>query len=264
MKAMQAAQAALLLAVLAGCATAPTAPSVAVLPTEGKNYETFLGEDATCRRWAQALSADPVQGAPNREAAPPATAPGAGPAAALPAGAEPHYGWDAQMRYDNAYLQCMASYDNQLPAPGLAQPAPPGLAGRPPVPAPGATGFMVPPAGAVEPFPLIETAPTPGEFRLGAAPQFIFSPILGVWVAAGIPYDLLYDGYEYFLLYQGRWYRSLSYTGPWVDVARSGGRPGFLRYRTDEIRQYRDLEQQRFLREGSRYGGRVFRPGERR
>src|ERR1700681_668008 len=42
----------LLLLVLSGCATLPTGPSVRVLPAQGKPFETFQTEDATCRQWA--------------------------------------------------------------------------------------------------------------------------------------------------------------------------------------------------------------------
>ncbi len=43
----------LLLLLSCGCATLPTGPSVTVLPAQGKSFDTFRAEDATCRQWAQ-------------------------------------------------------------------------------------------------------------------------------------------------------------------------------------------------------------------
>src|ERR1035437_5547344 len=43
----------LLLLVLSGCATLPTGPSVNVLPAQGKPFDLFRTEDATCRQWAE-------------------------------------------------------------------------------------------------------------------------------------------------------------------------------------------------------------------
>lgn len=135
------AAAALLLA-LTGCETLPTGPSVMVLPSPGKPFDQFQGEDAICRQYADRQVRNP-QEAYNENATKSAvvgTAVGtgvgallgaatghAGAGAAIGAGggllvgsasgaqAGEVHGRDAQRRYDNTYLQCMYSYGNQIP-----------------------------------------------------------------------------------------------------------------------------------------------------
>lgn len=133
----------LALLMLGGCATMPTGPSVRVLPTPGKPFEEFMAEDAQCRRWAEQQLGMNAQDTANRNTAQSAvvgTAIGAGVGAALGAvggnagagaaigggtgllfgsasGAESGrvYGYEAQRRYDNTYVQCMYSKGNQVP-----------------------------------------------------------------------------------------------------------------------------------------------------
>jgi len=133
----------LALLVLSGCATLPTGPSVRVLPGQGKTFEQFQADDAVCRQWAdQSIGISP-QEAVNRNTAAGAvvgTAIGAGLGAAVGAAAgNPGagaaigagsgllvgtasgasagqvYGYEAQRRYDNTYIQCMYAKGNQVP-----------------------------------------------------------------------------------------------------------------------------------------------------
>lgn len=127
-----------------GCATLPTGPSVVVLPAQGKPFEVFQAEESICRNWAGGQI-----GISPQEAAETSTATGAvigtalgagvgavlgaasghgGPGALIGAGsglllgtsvgadAGRVYGWEAQRRYDIAYLQCMYAKGNQIPA----------------------------------------------------------------------------------------------------------------------------------------------------
>ena len=149
----------LALMVFAGCATLPAGPSVRVLPGEGKPFEQFQADDAVCRQWAgQSIGVSP-QETVNMNAASGAvigTAVGAGLGAAIGAAsgnagtgaaigagsgllvgtanganAGNAYGWEAQRRYDNAYVQCMYAKGNQVPGtvrsyrPRRAAPPPP-------------------------------------------------------------------------------------------------------------------------------------------
>ena len=159
----------LALLVLSGCATIPTGPSVRVLPAPGKSFEQFQADDAVCRQWAgQSIGISP-QETVNQNAATGAvvgTVVGAGVGALLGA-ATGHpgagaaigagsglligtangantgnvYGWEAQRRYDNTYIQCMYAKGNQVP--GQVQrvrrvrriaPSPPPTAGTDSVP----------------------------------------------------------------------------------------------------------------------------------
>jgi hypothetical protein len=290
----------LLLAILSGCATLPTGPSVNVLPAQGKPFEKFMAEDTTCRNWAQQQLGKPAQEGYEENVAKGAvagTAVGAGVGAAF--GAASHhagagaaigaasglllgslvgndngaaYGHEAQRRYDNAYLQCMYSYGNQIPgrkvasaAPRPVVPPPPPVAVAPPAPVvmappPVAVAPPPPPVMAAEP----EAYPPPPEVYFNEAPQFVYSSQMNMYVAVDVPYDLLYNGSEYFYFYGGRWYRSPYYDGPWAYVPRRAYPPVFVSYRIANIRRFRDHEYRRYLRDRAHYDGRVHRPAYRK
>jgi hypothetical protein len=140
---MQKIPAVMLLLALAGCATLPTGPSVMVLPAPGKPFEVFQSEDAVCRRWAQQQIGMSPQDNYNQNAvtgagvgavvgagigallgaasghpgAGAAIGAGAGLLAGTATGADSGrvYGYEAQRRYDNSYLQCMYASGNQIP-----------------------------------------------------------------------------------------------------------------------------------------------------
>ncbi len=255
------------LLVVGGCATVPTGPSVTVLPAPGKPFDVFQSEDATCRQWAQQhLNMSPEQTYESDVAtgAVAGTAVGAGVGAAL-GSASGHAGQGAligavggllvgtaagsnagqvsgraaQRRYDNAYVQCMYAYGNQVPGYG--------------------------PVAAASPQPDVVTPP-PG-FYLDEAPQFVYSPELGLYVAVGIPYDLFFTGSEYLYFYGGYWFRGPYYNGPWSFAGRRYLPPALLMYRIGQIRHFRDVEFGRYNRDRAHYGGRLHRPafrGERR
>ena len=131
------------LLVLGGCATMPTGPSVRVLPTPGKSFEQFMAEDSVCRQWAEQRLGMSAQDTINQNTATSAvvgTAIGAGVGAALGAASGDAgagaaigggtgllfgaasgsssgqaYGYEAQRRYDNTYVQCMYAKGNQVP-----------------------------------------------------------------------------------------------------------------------------------------------------
>lgn len=133
----------LTLLVMGGCATLPTGPSVMVLPPPNKPFEQFQAEDAMCRQWAAQQIGLTPQEAVNQNTATGAlvgTAIGAGLGAAIgsvsgSAGAGAAigagsglvvgaasgastgqvYGYEAQRRYDIAYMQCMYAKGNQIP-----------------------------------------------------------------------------------------------------------------------------------------------------
>ena len=279
----------LLLLVLCGCATLPTGPSVNVLPAQGKPFDTFQSEDATCRQWAERQMGKSTQETYDSNVATGAvagTAVGAGLGAAV-GSASGHagagaligaasgllvgtaagsnsgqvYGREAQRRYDNAYVQCMYTYGNQVP--GYRPHAPRPVVVAPPPPPPPVMAQEVPPPPpemAPEPAP----GPPPPEIYIEEAPQFIYSPALNMYVAVGVPYDLIYTGNEYFYFYGGRWFHGPYYNGPWVFAPRRIYPPIFLRYRIGEIRHFRDAEFRRYEHNRAHYDGRFHRPEFRR
>ncbi len=153
----------LAVAALTACATVPTGPSVMVLPGPGKPFEVFQSDDAVCRQWASQQVGTQATESANRTLAGGAAVGailGAGLGAAF-GGASGHPGpgiaigaasgavvgtaaasgpasgaqYEAQRRYDDAYLQCMYSKGNQVPGVGgpsrQAIPPPPPVAVQP-------------------------------------------------------------------------------------------------------------------------------------
>jgi len=143
----------------------------------------------------------------------------------------------------NAAARSGVNVDINLGVPVVVQPAPP----PPPVP--------------------VYSAPAPPAISVEEAPQFIFSPALGFYVAVGIPYDLVYTGSDYFYFYGGRWFRSNYYNGPWVIAGPRHFPPLLHRYPVDRIRYYRDFEFRRYNHDRAHFDGRFHRPefrGKRR
>ncbi len=282
------------LLVVGGCATMPTGPSVNILPTPGKPFDTFRAEDATCRQWAQQQLGVSAQQTYDRNVASGAvagTAIGAGLGAAIgsasghagagaliggaygllfgtSAGSDSGrvYGRTAQRRYDNAYVQCMYSYGNQVPGyrPYVAAPLQSGVAASPPPPPP-----VMPEANELPPvtlsappeeYPRTGQYTPPPEVYFDESPQFLYSPSLNLYVAVGVPYDLVYTGRYYFYFYGGRWYRGPYYNGPWGLATGRHFPPALLRYRIDQIRYYRDVEFKRYEHDRAHYDGRIHHP----
>jgi hypothetical protein len=136
----------LALLAMGGCATLPTGPSVRVMPGPGKTFEQFRADDAICRHWAgQQIGVSPqetvtqntatgavvgtlvgaalgaaIGAATGNPAAGAAIGAGSGLLVGTASGANAGnaYGWEAQRRYDNTYVQCMYAKGNQVPGTG--------------------------------------------------------------------------------------------------------------------------------------------------
>lgn len=162
------------LLVLGGCVTTPTAPAVMVLPGQYKPFDQFRLDDIDCRNYANAAIGGQVQAAQDSAAA---TALGsallgaaagaaigsvsgqAGQGAAIGAGMGAIFGgaasagqgnassYDLQRRYDGAYMQCMYSRGNQIPAPVSSPP----VTRYPAPPASSAPAQYPPPASSAAP-----------------------------------------------------------------------------------------------------------------
>ncbi len=92
-------------------------------------------------------------------------------------------------------------------------------------------------------------------------PMFIAPSPLGFYVAIGVPYDLFYFDYHYYLYHGNGWYRSSGYQGPWVAVRYEKLPPGFRRHKYNRIIAIRNEEYRRYSRNHYHYDGRYFRPG---
>ena len=164
----------LAMSLLAGCASQPTGPSLLVLPGTGMGFEQFQNDDYTCRQFAngqlggmtpnQAAAASGLGSAAIGTAlgAAAGAAMGGGQGAAVGAGAgllagglvgtgtARVSGYEAQQRYDNAYIQCMYAKGHRVPVQGqIASPYRQGgqspSAGVPPPPPPPGTPPPPPP-----------------------------------------------------------------------------------------------------------------------
>ena len=124
----------LVLSLLAGCATVPTGPSLLAMPGTGKTYDEFRASDSQCRQIAArrvgGASNDPairhavvgtavgtVAGAAIGGQQGAAVGAGVGLLAGSVSGADSSrsYGYEAQRRYDETYIQCMYGSGHKVP-----------------------------------------------------------------------------------------------------------------------------------------------------
>ena len=164
------------LLLLGACATIPNGPSVMAMPGTGKNFDQFRTDDSVCRQFALSqiggATANDASIESGVKSAAVGTAVGALAGAAMGghegaavgagmgllagsaagASAGQYSGYDAQRRYDHAYVQCMYAKGQRVPVSGQMAPArqayapppqrnaytpPPPPPGYPPPPPPG-------------------------------------------------------------------------------------------------------------------------------
>lgn len=156
--------------VTAGCVSMPSGPSVLVLPGTGASFNEFRADESACRQYAYEYiggrSAGQAAADAGVRSAVVGTAIGAAVGAAVDggrgagvgagtglligsaagSGAAEVSGYDAQRRYDHAYVQCMYASGHRVPVSGRYSPSrsdryrstpPPPPAGMPPPPPPG-------------------------------------------------------------------------------------------------------------------------------
>ena len=166
-----------ILLALGACVTIPSGPSVMAMPGTGKNFDQFLADDGVCRQFAlnqiggatanQAAVDSGVKSAAygaalgalagaamgGHEGAGAGAGMGLLAGSAIGASTGQMSGYDAQRRYDNAYIQCMYAKGQRVPvsgqmlqdrpvytppAPASSYAPPPPPPGQPPPPPPGA------------------------------------------------------------------------------------------------------------------------------
>jgi hypothetical protein len=281
----------LLLMALGGCATMPNGPTVQAMPGQGKTFDQFQSDDATCRQWAEQQIGQSPQQTMNQNAVTGAavgTGAGAllgalvgsasghaGTGAAVGAGtgllvgtavganAGQASGMEAQRRYDIAYQQCMAAKGNRLPEMASPPAAPVAEAAPPPPPPPPAPVAEFAPPPPPPPAPVVAYS-VPPKVVFRAPPRFIYSPHLGFYVAVETPYDVVYLDGHYYLWSKGSWYAAPYYNGPWVVAQTRRVPPPLHRFGWEEIRRYRDSEYREYHHDKKHYRGRWYVPAERR
>lgn len=116
--------------VIAGCASLPNGPSVMVLPGTGMSFNQFRNDDVICQQYAsfQVGGTTPNQAGVNSgvTSAAVGTALGAAAGAAIGggSGAASSSMYEAQQRFDVAYIQCMYAKGHQVPVSGQFSGAP--------------------------------------------------------------------------------------------------------------------------------------------
>lgn len=140
---VRAALALAVVAALSGCVSVPQGPTVAVMPGAGKTLAQFTADGSVCQQYAQGSVAGPTQAAYDQSAANAvgsaavgaavgamlgAVTGQAGAGAAWGAGTGLLFGsanagnvgyassYALQRQYDTAYMQCMYTHGNQVPA----------------------------------------------------------------------------------------------------------------------------------------------------
>lgn len=165
------------LMLLGACATIPSGPSVMAMPGTGKNFDQFRTDDAVCRQFALnqsgGASANDAAVQSGVQSAVLGTAVGALAGAAMGghegaavgagmgllagsavgASSAQYSGYDAQRRYDHAYVQCMYAKGQRVPVSGRMAPGYPAYAPaaqrNSAVPPPPPPGYPPPPPPGV-------------------------------------------------------------------------------------------------------------------
>ena len=98
----------------------------------------------------------------------------------------------------------------------------------------------------------------PPAIQVDGSPEMVLVPELGLYVAIGVPYDIVYGSKRYYYSYGGNWYRSSYYNGPWVLQTPKQLPRGLRQWNVEKIRQYRDTREQQYKEQGPKYRGKHF------
>jgi hypothetical protein len=106
----------------------------------------------------------------------------------------------------------------------------------------------------------VPTPPPPPQVVLPPQPpQFVYVPELGYYVAAGVPYDLVYVNRRYYHLRDGHWYQADRYGAPWAYTPVDRLPPLMRRHSYVEYRKQREAELTRYQHDKD-YRGDYHRP----
>jgi hypothetical protein len=98
----------------------------------------------------------------------------------------------------------------------------------------------------------------PAPVIVEAAPQMLFLPDPGVYVAVGIPYDMFFIGGHYYYFHGDNWFWGSGYGGPWSYVEYRSLPPGLRKYKVVRLREYREREYRVYNVQGRNFGGKHF------
>ena len=102
-------------------------------------------------------------------------------------------------------------------------------------------------------------------FVIDRPPTFVRLANPGFSIAIGnSPYDIILSGNFYYLYNNGHWYRSHRYNGPWKEIHHRKLPYRIRRYRIDQIRKFRAVENNRWHNRYDRRDRRFERRDDRR
>src|SRR5262249_47544418 len=86
-------------------------------------------------------------------------------------------------------------------------------------------------------------------------PPMLYLPEPGIYVAAGIPYDVFFIGGRYYYFHANHWFWGRGYAGPWTYVEYRSLPPGLRRYKLVRLREYREREYRVYRVQGEHFAG---------
>jgi len=102
----------------------------------------------------------------------------------------------------------------------------------------------------------------PAPVVVAAPPPMLFLPEPGVYVAAGIPYDVYFISGRYYYFHGDHWFWGPGYGGPWTYVEYRSLPPGLQKYKVVRLREYREREYRVYRVQGNKFNGRYFYASE--
>jgi hypothetical protein len=93
---------------------------------------------------------------------------------------------------------------------------------------------------------------------VAAPPPMLLLPEPGIYVAAGIPYDVFFVGGRYYYVHGDHWFWGPGYAGPWTYVEYRSLPPGLRRYKVVKLREYREREYNVYRVQGANFRGEHF------
>ena len=91
-----------------------------------------------------------------------------------------------------------------------------------------------------------------------APPPMLLLPEPGIYVAAGIPYDVFFVGGRYYYVHGNHWFWGPGYAGPWTYVEYRTLPPGLRKYQVVKLREYREREYRVYRVQGANFRGEHF------
>lgn len=91
-------------------------------------------------------------------------------------------------------------------------------------------------------------------------PLFLVPPAIGLQVAVGIPYDMVFIDGRYYASHGDAWYVGHHYNGPWTVIGHDRLPSGLRKHKLAKIREHREKEYRHYRKDKEKYRGKPYRP----